>query len=161
MTAGKIVRAEALTSAAFAPFGFVLDVPADDHRTGPVPVIVDRRPAAAVTANLISLPARPARRRIEQVERHLHGAQFFLHLSGGPVSLVVFPDDAAGSADAANARAFVAAPGQAFGYHPGIWHAGVAALSQPAAVASLLGRDGTAADVEEAVLAMPIEVDWK
>ncbi|MBI1245488.1 MAG: hypothetical protein GC202_10820 [Alphaproteobacteria bacterium] len=160
MTGHRIIRAEPLDEPAFRAFGFILDVPCDGRRTGPVPVIADRRPSATITANLIDLPAQNGRRTVSQVERHLHGAQFFLHLSGGPVSLVVFPADSGGRADLARACAFVAAPGQAFGYHPGTWHAGVAALSERAAVASLLARDGTAGDVEEAMLAEPIEVDW-
>jgi ureidoglycolate lyase len=160
MTGRRIVRAEPLDAAAFRPFGFVLAVPADGGRTGPVAVIDDPRPGAATTANLIDLPAQSGRRSVAQVERHLHGAQFFLHLSGGPVSVVVFTTRPDGRADPAGARAFVAAPGQAFGYHPGTWHAGVAALHARAAVASLLARDGTPADVEEAVLAEPIEVEW-
>lgn len=154
----RIVRAEPLTEDAFRAFGFVLSVPTDGGRTGPVPVIADRRPNAAVTANLIDLPAEPGPRHVRRVERHPHGAQFFVHLSGGLVSLVVFAPTADGRADPTAARAFVAAPGQAFGYHPGIWHAGVAALDKGAAVASLLARDGTPADVEEADLAEPIEV---
>ncbi len=160
MTSRKTIRAAALDAAAFAPFGFVLEVPGGGNRTGPVPVIADRRPDAAVTANLIDLPARTGPRSVAQVERHLHGAQFFLHLSGGPVSIVVFATDAVGRADPAGARAFIAAPGQAFGYHPGTWHAGVAALDRPATVASLLARAGTPDDVEEALLAEPIEVEW-
>lgn len=154
------VRAEPLTRDAFAPFGFVLDVPTGGGRTGPVPVIADRRPAAAITVNLIDLPALVGRRAIDRIERHAHGAQFFLHLSGGPVLFVVFPQDANGRADPAGARAFVAHSGQSFGYHPGTWHAGVSAMSASAAVASLLARDGTAADVEEAALPVSIEVEW-
>ncbi|MBI3505855.1 MAG: ureidoglycolate lyase [Proteobacteria bacterium] len=154
------LRAEPLTQEAFQPFGFVMAVPAEGKRTGPVPIIADRRSTAKVTANLIDLPVQTRPLQVRQVERHLNSAQYFLHLSGGPLSLVVFPAAADGRPDIAAARAFVAAPEQAFGYHPGTWHAGVAALSEAAKVASLLSRDGTAGDVEESTLDEAIEVDW-
>ncbi|MBL8834490.1 MAG: ureidoglycolate lyase [Rhodospirillales bacterium] len=160
MTATIRLRTEPLTQAAFAPFGFVMEAPADGMRTGPLPVIADTRPAAKVTATLIDLPAQRSPRAVRQVERHHHSSQFFLHLAGGGLSLVVFPTAADGQPDTAHARAFVAAPCQAFGYHPGIWHAGVAALGEPTRVASLLSRDGTPGDVEERALPAAIEVDW-
>ena len=159
MTALRI-RAEPLTAESFRPFGLVMEAPKDGNRTGPLPVIADPRPAAKVTATLIDLLAQKSPRQIRQVERHLNSAQFFLHLSGGPLSLVVFPATGNGLPDIGAARAFVAAPGQAFGYHPGTWHAGVAALDKAAQVASLLSRDDTPDDVDERTLAETIEVDW-
>lgn len=160
MTATVRFRAEALSQAAFAPFGFVMEAPRDGMRTGPMPVIGDARPAAKVTATLIDLPAQRVPRTVTQIERHHHSAQFFLHLAGGGLSLVVFPTTPDGQPDTRNARAFFASPGQAFGYHPGTWHAGVAALGEPAQVASLLSRDGTPSDVEERKLPEAIEVEW-
>lgn len=154
------LRAQKLTEDAFRPFGPVMAVPAGGARTGPLPVIADPRPAAKVTATLIDLPPQTAPRAVRMIERHMNSAQFFLHLSGGFLSLVVFPAAADGQPELSGARAFVAAPGQAFGYHPGTWHAGVAALGVGAQVASLLSRDGTAGDVEECTLAETIEVDW-
>jgi len=160
MTTPVRLRAEPLTSEAFAPFGFVMQAPSDGKRSGPLPVITDTRGTASVGATLIHLQAAPSPRRVGQVERHPHSQQFFLHLAGGDLSLVVMPAAADGSPDVAAARAFVAAPGQAFGYHPGTWHAGVAAMAEPATVASLLSRDGTPADVTEIALARGIEVEW-
>jgi len=154
------LRAEALSAEAFAPFGFVMDAPDDGRRNGPRVVIADARQGAGVGATLIQLTAGASPRRVTQVERHPHSQQFFLHLGGGRLSLVVMPATPAGAPDVAAARAFVAAPGQAFGYHPGVWHAGVAALSNPATVASLLSRDGTAGDVTEVALARHIDVEW-
>lgn len=154
------IRTEPLTADAFRPFGLVMEAPKDGNRNGPLPVIADPRPTAMVTATLIDLPAQSPPRRIRQIERHPNSAQFFLHLSGGPLSLVVFPATRSELPDAGAARAFVASPGQAFGYHPGTWHAGVAALGATAQVASLLSRDGTPSDVDERMLAETIEVDW-
>jgi len=154
------LSARKLTEDAFRPFGLVMAVPADGARTGPLPVIADPRPAAKVTATLIDLPPQTAPRAVRMIERHMNSAQFFLHLSGGSLSLVVFPARTDGQPNLSGACAFVAAPGQAFGYHPGTWHAGVAALGEGAKVASLLSRDGTPGDVEERTLAETIEVDW-
>jgi len=147
--------AEPLTEAAFAPFGFVREIPKGGMREGPFAPFGDVRPKAQVNATLISCPVRQGPRSIRDIERHLHGSQFFIPL-GGDLSLVVFPGG--DEPNLANGRAFIAAPNQAFGYHKGVWHAGVAAVSQEASVASLLSRDGTAADVEERKLAEAIEV---
>jgi ureidoglycolate lyase len=160
MIAPLRLRAEPLTSEAFTPFGFVMQAPIDGKRNGPLPVITDARGTASVGATLIHLAAETSPRRVGRVERHPHSQQFFLHLQGGNLSLVVMPAAADGSPDVAAARAFVAAPGQAFGYHPGTWHAGVAAMAADATVASLLSRDGTPDDVTEIALARGIEVDW-
>lgn len=147
--------AEKLTADAFAPFGFVRAIPKGGLREGPFAPFGDTRPNAQVNATLISCPARQGPRSIRDIERHLHGSQFFIPL-GGELSLVVFP--AGDEPDPARGRAFVAAPNQAFGYHKGVWHAGVAAAAQEASVASLLSRDGTPADVDERKLAEAIEV---
>lgn len=147
--------AEKLTAEAFAPFGFVREIPKNGMRDGPFAPFGDMRPNATVNATLISCPARQGPRSIRDVERHIHASQFFLPL-GGKLSLVVFPGG--GEPDLAHGRAFVAAPEQAFGYHKGVWHAGVAAAASQAAVASLLSRDGTADDVDERKLAEAIEV---
>jgi len=147
--------AEKLTAEAFAPFGFVRAIPKGGLRERPFAPFGDTRPNAQVNATLISCPARQGPRSIRDIERHLHGSQFFIPL-GGELSLVVFP--AGDEPDLATGRAFIAAPNQAFGYHKGVWHAGVAAAAQEASVASLLSRDGTPADVDERRLAEAIEV---
>jgi len=148
--------AEALTEAAFAPFGFVHAIPKGGLREGPFAPFGDDRPNAKVNATLISCPARQGSRSIRDIERHLHGSQFFIPLGGGELSLVVFPGG--DEPDLAKGRAFVALPGLAFGYHKAVWHAGVAAVARESSVASLLSRDGTAADVEERKLTEAIEV---
>jgi ureidoglycolate lyase len=147
--------AEKLTAEAFGPFGFVREIPKGGLREGPFAPFGDTRPNAQVNATLISCPARQGPRSIRDIERHLHGSQFFIPL-GGELSLVVFPGG--DEPDLAMGRAFIAAPNQAFGYRKGVWHAGVAAAAQEASVASLLSRDGTPADVDERRLAEAIEV---
>lgn len=147
--------AERLTADAFAPFGFVREIPNGGLREGPFAPFGDDRPNAKVTTTLISCSARQGPRSIRDIERHLHGSQFFIPL-GGELSLVVFPGG--DEPDLAKGRAFIAAPHQAFGYHKGVWHAGVAAAANEAAVASLLSRDGTPDDVDERKLAEAIEV---
>jgi ureidoglycolate lyase len=153
-------HAQPLTEAAFAPFGFVLDVPTGGRRTGPHEIFADARGDAKLGVTLISLMPSQRPRRVAQIERHINAVQYFLHLSGGPVSLVVFPTQTDGSPDLARPHAYRAQAGQSFGYHKGTWHAGVAALGEAACVASILSRDGTQADVEEHAVETPIEVDW-
>ena len=92
-------------------------------------------------------------------ERHLFSGQCFVPMSGGHLLLVVTSDDAVGQPAPTKAEAFLAGPGQAFDYHPGIWHAGLLAIGIPAVVASLLCRDGSAGDVETVTLASPLHVD--
>lgn len=160
MTEAVRLHAQNLTAEAFAPFGFVFDLPRDANRTGPHAVFADDRPDATVTTTLIHLKPAKHPRTVIDVERHRHSAQFFLPLSGARLSVVVFPSDATGRPDETAARAFLVGPGLAFGYHPGTWHAGVAATNEPASVASLLSRNGSASDVEETKLAHVLEIAW-
>jgi ureidoglycolate lyase len=161
MTEPIRVHAENLTAEAFAPFGFVIELPCDGRRTGPHNVFADDRPGAKVTTTLIHLKPSLHPRSVIDVERHRHSVQFFLPLSSGRLSVIVFPNDATDKPDATGARAFLAGPGQAFGYHPGTWHAGVAAANEPTSVASLLSRNGDASDVVETKLDRAVEIDWR
>lgn len=154
------LRAENLTVGAFSPFGFVFDLPRDGCRSGPYAVFADDRPDAKVTTTLIHLKPSRQPRSVVDVERHQHSVQFFLPLSSGRLSIVVFPSDARDRPNTAAACAFIVGPGQTFGYHPGTWHAGVAAMDEPVTVASLLSRNGSASDVVEAKLDRMVEIDW-
>ena len=158
MTALRI-RAEPLTVGAFRPFGLVMEAPKDGNRTGPLPVIADPRPTAKVTATLIDLLAQTSPRPIRQIERHLNSAQFFLHLSGGSLSLVVFRRRTTGRRISVQRvrswqhpdrrSATIRAHGMRAWPH---WVPGTSRFSsQP---------DGTPDDVDESPLAETIEVDW-
>jgi ureidoglycolate lyase len=145
-----------LTSEAFAPFGIVVEAPEAPGRTERMPLPVNSRPAAVPTMTLIHLEAASGPRSLKRMERHRHGGQAFLHLSGGGFLIVAAPTTAGGGPDLARLHVFTSRPGQGYVYHPDIWHAGISASDGPAIVASLICVDGSDGDVEKLTLAEPI-----
>lgn len=146
---------EAMTAENFAPFGVLLEPPAAPARTGRLFQPASLRPNALPSMTLMHFAPEPRERAITQMERHMHSGQAFLHLGGGGLLVAVAPD-ADGRPDLARLHVFATLPGQGFAYHPGIWHAGVAALDAPVRLASLVCWADEPADVEEVDLAAPV-----
>ncbi len=150
-----MIEAQPLTQISFARFGVVATAP-PHGRVAPVAVLRNDRAGVPVMLGLNHLPVSPP--FVTAFERHPRSGQCFVPMSGGRLLLVVAPDDPDGNPDLARVEAFVSAPMQAFDYHPGVWHAGLAALDVPGTVAALLCRDGTAADVETRTLDAPLRI---
>lgn len=137
-----------LTAAAFAPFGEVLAAPADPGRTYFPDGLGNGRPSAGLALSLskhapVALPLRSA-----VLERHAFSSQTFLPLSVSRYLVIVAPPAPDGGPDAAQARAFVAGPGQGITYRTGTWHHGMTVLDRAAEFAVVMWRDFTAADEE-------------
>lgn len=125
-----MIRAEALTAAAFAPFGHVIEA-----RGGPdrlinggtcgrwhdlAPIDVDGRAGIS----LFLAEPRPLPLAVDLVERHPRGSQAFMPMTEHAFLVVVAPDGGA-------PRAFLTSPGQGVSYARGIWHAPLIALHAP------------------------------
>ncbi len=123
------LKLQPLTREAFAPFGDVLEVSADNQM---IPInhgMAERHHDLAqvdVTANggkaIISIFRTQAAQlpfRVEMMERHPLGSQAFMVLTGNPYSVVVAP---AGEFSVAKLRAFIAMAHQGVNYHKGTWH---------------------------------------
>jgi len=142
---------------AFAPFGAFLEPPADvgdrslfSHWLEPVAGLSQQ-----CHLNRVAPAALPL--TLEGVECHPHAAQVFLPL--GEVSrylVTVMPSDEAGGPDHAKALAFVVPGTLGVVYHPGTWHAGIAALDAEASFAVLMWRGAEDDDVFAPIA--PLEV---
>ncbi|MBK7864916.1 MAG: ureidoglycolate lyase [Archangiaceae bacterium] len=165
----RTLRTEALTAAAFAPFGQVLQSPfqGDPNMNQGTAMRLDR--AAALTnsrgttcapnlAMVRSLPqSLPLKLRL--LERHPCSSQAFIPLRCARYLVVVAPSTLDGQPDWGGLRAFVAGPGLGINYAVGTWHHPFVALDQPAELALLVWEDGTARDCEEVQLPSEVTVE--
>jgi len=138
------IQAELLTAEAFAPFGEVL-ASAHDSATP----LNDRASARAVIEVVAATPATASDRHLVAVmERHSHSTQAFLPLDGRPYLVVVAPTAPDGSPDLSGLAAF-AVPGRTgVQYRRAVWHAPITALGPSGRLATVVHKDGSAADCE-------------
>jgi ureidoglycolate lyase len=124
-----VLRAQPLTSDAFAAFGDVIEASLNESEAmnearferfddlctvdmgedGPVAISIARCRAPT------QLPI-----RVDRMERHPLGSQAFIPLQTCRMLIVVGPPGE--GIDAADLRAFVTRPRQGFNYHRGTWH---------------------------------------
>ena len=170
--APRRLAAVPLTSAAFAPFGDVLDATeapqaslqgravnlGTAQRHDRAAALESTRPAAAPNLALFRCQPQALPFRATLLERHPHSTQLFASLGGARWLLVVAPTLANGEPDVEGARAFLASPGQGVNFRRGLWHHPVIALDRPAELLMLAWEDGGPGDCEERPLAVPIEV---
>ena len=118
-----------LTRAAFAPYGEVLEISAD-NRIMPINYGLTERHHDLATLDVsddggraiislfrtraISLPF-----QVKVMERHPLGSQAFMALTANPYLVLVAPP---GEFEPAALRAFIAEPHQGVNYHKGTWH---------------------------------------
>jgi ureidoglycolate hydrolase len=122
------IRAEPLTAEAYARFGIV--VAASRHRLHCEP--------GQYTARLHRLD--PVGERFVKINRHLDHEQLFVPLTGGPLLLVVAPQELPGSRfDPGQVRAFVNDGSLAWTYGMGVWHFAPRAIGGEAAVLNVQG----------------------
>lgn len=155
-------KIEPLTSAAFSPFGDVIEVNADSmgmeindghtlryHNLANVDVAAEggRALMSVFRSTPLELPI-----MIEKMERHPLSSQAFMPLSGRPYLVVVA---AAGEFDESGIKAFLAGPDQGVNFHRGIWHHFSLALE---AVSDFLvvDRGGDGENCDEVMLKKPL-----
>ncbi|MDI4664291.1 ureidoglycolate lyase [Xanthobacter autotrophicus] len=135
--------ARPLTAEGFAPFGDVLRVPQDvGTRTSFDSALASLKPQTPASLSLIlAAPslARPV--PVSIIERHRLTSQSFLPMATTRWLVVVVPDAADGSPDLASAVAFLPAPGEGITLKPGMWHAPLTVLDEPAPFAIFMWRD--------------------
>lgn len=141
------ITIQPLTGKAFAPFGQVIEVPANgglsvnDGTARRIDAVAALDLLEAGGRPLISLfRAMPCRLplRVGTLERHPLSSQAFLSLSRRPFLVVVAP--AGDVIDANGIRAFRAVPGQGINYAPGVWHHALLALEDVSDFA-VIGRE--------------------
>lgn len=153
------VRARALTVAAFAPFGDVLETSgAPDRRinAGLCGRFHDRARLEFGTGraglSLFDATPRALPYTLDLLERHPEGSQCFVPMHRNAWLVTVAPD--AGNAPGAP-LAFLAAPGQAVNLHRNVWHGVLTPLHAPGLFA-VIDRIGEGANLEEC----PLDPPW-
>ena len=155
-----ILKVQPLDTAAFAPFGQVLE-----HRPGDYP---RRNYAADLFSNRTRAVPNLRVQRTEptllpllasKIERHRHSSQMFAPISGGAFLVVVFPSDSGGQPILDQGRAFAAGGNQAINYNRDTWHHPFAALNGPGTFLMLRWEDGSAGDEEFLSLPHPIRIE--
>lgn len=149
-----IVRLEPLTGATFAPFGQVIEIPADggydinggtSRRWDNVATLDLNRDGGAPLLSLFRASPCSLPLTIAMLERHVLSSQAFLPLSRRCFLVVVAPPS--DTIDASRIRAFRTSPGQGVNYAPGIWHHPLLALDNASDFA-VIGRGAADTDCD-------------
>ena len=153
------LKPEPLTSAAFLPFGEVLEGPGLPGRTYFEDALANRRPGARPSLSLtVKEPLAALPLRSTTMERHEHSSQSFVPQDAGRWLAIVAPHAAGGGPDMARARCFLAGPRQGVTYGADVWHHPLTVLDRTARFVILMWRDGTKAD-EEVATVPPFQVE--
>ena len=139
---------EPLTAEAFAPFGEVLESPAEPGRVYFERRLGNRRdgvpPSISISHRLpAALPLRST-----TMERHPTSSQSFIPMAAGPWLVLVAPHGPDGKPDMTRARAFRARPDQGVTYGIDVWHHPSTVFERPAHFAIVMWRDGSPLDDE-------------
>ncbi|MFT5065740.1 MAG: ureidoglycolate lyase [Yoonia sp.] len=154
---------EPLTSAAFAPFGDVLDVAGDPDKIinqGMCGRYHDRAVLdfADGRAGISLFKAQPRSFPImlDMMERHPDGSQAFIPMSMDPF-IVVVAADAGGQPG--QPRAFITAAGQGVNYHRNTWHGVLTPLHAPG-LFTVVDRIGEGPNLQEHMFETPFNITY-
>lgn len=163
-----MISVEALTAAAFAPFGAVLSADRDDlsaraanqgtaARCDFICDVVNLRAHARL--NLASFRCAPrdlASFRVRLLEKHPHSSQVFVPMNASRYLVVVALGGLA--PDLSTLRAFEASATQGIAYAPGVWHHPMIALDAPTDFTCMVYEDGSVEDCVEHHLDPPLQL---
>lgn len=153
------ISAEALTSAAFAPFGTVIPGLNSSGRKFFNDGLENRRENARFDLSLARIdPLNNTELQAEVMERHEFSSQTFLPMRVARYLVVVAPHAPDGGPDVGKARAFIADGRTGLTYRANVWHHGLTVLDEPGEFAVLMWCDGSAGDEEFRNLEQPFTV---
>jgi ureidoglycolate lyase len=156
------ILTEPLATAAFAPFGDVLDAAGNPDRLinqGLCGRFHDRArldfgPAGRAGISIFKAVPRTLPYLLELVERHPDGSQAFLPLSLDPFLVIVAPDE---GGRPGRPRAFLTAPGQGINLLRNTWHGVLTPLAEPGLFA-VVDRIGDSPNLQEFPLDPPYRI---
>ncbi|MHA6266983.1 ureidoglycolate lyase [uncultured Aliiroseovarius sp.] len=148
----ELLSTQPLTSAAFAPYGDVIEVEGTPDKIINQGMCGRHHDLARMDfgdgqagISLFDAKARQFPHVVDMVERHPDGSQAFVPVSKVPM-LVVVADDQDGTP--VNLKAFVSQPGQSINLLRGVWHGVLAPIEQPGQFI-VVDRIGDGANLEE------------
>ena len=150
----KEIFARPLSAEAFAPYGDVVEAPAQPGRAYFESSIGNLRPGAEPKLWMLTkLPAAPLPLEFHSLERHEFSSQSFVPIEIGRWLVVVAPHAAQQGPAIDGVEAFLARPTQGVSYRPNVWHGALTVFDKPARLCVFMWLDSTAADEE--IVAVP------
>jgi ureidoglycolate lyase len=151
-----VITAVPLTAAAFAPFGQVIERPADFGRIYFSDALASGRPSAKGSLSLTKArPLATPNLVATKMERHEFSSQSFVPLDVSRYLVVVAPQNADGKLDHSRLLAFVARGDQGVTYGMNVWHHPLCVLDRPGQFAVFMWLDGGKGDEEFVDLPTP------
>ena len=138
-----------LTADAFAPYGEVLEAPAEPGRTFFESSLGNLRVGARPNLKIVTkLPVRGLPLEANMLERHEFSSQSFIPIDVGRMLIMVAPHAPEGGPDVKRALAFFASSRQGVTYRPNTWHHPSTVLDKRACFAVFMWCDGSKSDEE-------------
>ena len=154
-----MITAVPLTAAAFAPFGQVIERPADFGRVYFSEALANGRPAARSSLSLTkSRPLETPQLRAVKMERHEFSSQSFVPIDVSRYLVIVAPHGPAGKPDHMQLQAFVARGDQGVTYGVNVWHHPLCVLDRTGQFAVFMWLDGDKGDEEFIDLPAPVTI---
>lgn len=153
------IKIDPLTSAAFAPFGAVIEAPSDPGRVYFDETLINRRPSAQPSVSLVKRDPSAVPLDAIIMERHPFSSQTFVALDAVSWLVLVAPHAASGGPDMAHARAFLPSPSQGITFGADVWHHPLTVFDRPGRFAIFMWRDGTTGDEEFFKLDHPVRIE--
>ena len=155
-----MITVETLRTAAFAPFGEVLEAVGSPDRLINLGLcgrwhdraLLDFGPDGRAGISIFQAQIRQLPIMLEMLERHPDGSQAFIPMTNGTFLVIVAQDQ---DGAPAHIRAFQTAPGQAVNIRRNVWHGVLTPLTVPGLFA-VVDRIGTTANLEEHWLESPV-----
>jgi ureidoglycolate lyase len=157
----RTLATEPLSAAAFAPFGQVIEHPADFGRVYVSEALANGRPGAKPSLSMthsrfLSTPHLEA----VKMERHEFSSQSFVPVDVSRYLVIVAPHGTDGRPDPARLRAFVARGDQGVTYGMNVWHHPLTVLDRPGRFAVYMWLDGGRGDEEFVDLPAPVNITF-
>lgn len=154
-----MITAAPLTADAFAPFGQVIERPADFGRIYYSEALANGRAVAKGSLSLTkSRPLEAPALTATKMERHEFSSQSFVPLDVSRYLVLVAPHGASGKPDHTKLHAFVARGDQGVTYGRNVWHHPLCVLDRPGQFAVFMWLDGGMGDEEFVDLPAPVTV---
>ncbi len=146
----------ALTAAAFAPYGTVVDYATDEHRRRLIDELQNLRAEARPHLDFATVGGQRLPLTATVMERHRYSSQSFVPIDVARYLVVVAPHAPAGGPDMAAARVFAASGRQSITYRSDVWHHPLTPLDRDGIFAILTFRAGDSGDEEFVTLPEPV-----
>ncbi|MSO69914.1 MAG: ureidoglycolate hydrolase [Alphaproteobacteria bacterium] len=154
----RVVAVRPIDAQHFAPFGQVLEVPANGTRQDYAGLLSSTEPGLKPNLAVIRAEPRNMPLELKAMERHPSSSQAFMPLSATRYLVLVCPSTKDDKPDLDRLEAFECNGNQAINYNRGTWHHGMTALGAPGTFAMFMWDEGSERDTEWSKVEQPIMI---